>query len=31
MIVSNVKIYYLEESFHASGYSLRTTIEWKRR
>lgn len=29
MIVSNVKIYDLEESFHASGYPLRTTTEWE--
>lgn len=28
MQVSNVKIYDLEESLHASGYPMRTTTEW---
>jgi hypothetical protein len=27
-IVTNVKIYDLEESMHAAGYPMRTSTEW---
>ena len=28
-IVSNIRIYDLDECFHASGYPMRTSTEWE--